>query len=104
MPHKMLAHSTVGLKIALGEIIPSSNFFMKLMGKIFKKRIFARESFRKNSPTGKEFIITGDRNFFEEKSTLINYISKCADKGKDAYTKERLTHSLVNLHLKNGMN
>ena len=85
---QMLAHCTVGLKIAFGEIKPKSNFFMKLMGKFFKKKIFAQENFKKNSPTAKEFIITGKKNFFEEKSILISYLRKCGEKGKDAFSKE----------------
>jgi hypothetical protein len=85
---QMFAHCTVGFKIAFGEIKPKSNFLFKILGKFFKKKIFAQENFKKNSPTAKEFIITDNKNFFEEKSTLITYIRKCADKGSDVFSKE----------------
>lgn len=85
---QMLAHCTVGLKIAFGEITPKSNFLFKIMGKIFKKKIFAQDSFKKSSPTSKEFIITGDRDFDTEKTTLINYVKQCSGKGADVFSKE----------------
>ena len=85
---QMLAHCTVGLKIAFGEIIPKSNFLFKIMGKIFKKKIFAQDSFKKNSPTAKEFIIIGDREFNVEKSILISYVKQCSGKGADVFSKE----------------
>ncbi len=85
---QMMAHCTVSLKITLGEIKPQSNIFLKMLGKTFKKKIFAADSFRKNSKTGKEFIITGTRNFDEEKSVLISYIKKFVDKGSGIITKE----------------
>jgi hypothetical protein len=85
---QMLAHCIVALKIALGEIIPQSNVFLKMLGKIFKKKIFEAESFRKNSKTGKEFIISGTKNFNEEKPVLISYIKKFAENDKSILTKE----------------
>lgn len=84
---RMLAHCIVGLKIAFGEIKPKSNFFMKLMGKFFKKKIFASESFKKNSPTSKEFIIVDDKDFEEEKAKLISYVKKCVESGTDVFSK-----------------
>jgi hypothetical protein len=85
---QMLAHCTVGLKIALGEIASSSNIFLKMLGKIFKKKFFEAESFRKNSKTGKEFIISGTRDFSEEKPVLISYVKKFAEQDKNIITKE----------------
>jgi hypothetical protein len=85
---QMLAHCTVGLKIAFGEIIPKSNFLFKIMGKIFKKKIFAQESFKKNSPTSKEFIIAGEKDFNTEKAILVSYVKQCAEKGADVFSKE----------------
>jgi len=84
---RMLAHCTVGLKIAFGEIKPKSNFLFKIMGKFFKKKIFASESFKKNSPTSKEFIIVDDKDFEEEKAALISYVKKCVEAGTDVFSK-----------------
>lgn len=85
---QMLAHCSVGFKVAFGEIIPQSNFFMKLIGRTFKKQIFAREDFRKNSPTGKEYIISDEKDFENEKALLVSYVNKCAESGMTFFTKE----------------
>lgn len=85
---QMMAHCVVGLKIAFGEITPKSNFLFKLMGKFFKKKIFAAESFKKNSPTAKEFIIPDNRDFFVERAELLACIKKCAEFGGEVFTKE----------------
>jgi hypothetical protein len=85
---QMLAHCTISLKIAFGEIKPKSNIFLKLMGKVFKKKIFAQEQFRKNSPTGKEFIITDKKDFDKEKPALISYVRRFLDSGSESLAKE----------------
>jgi hypothetical protein len=85
---KMLAHSTIALKIAFGEIKPQSNIFLKMVGKTFKKKIFAADSFRKNSPTGRDFIVTRTKNFDEEKPVLISYVKKFIEKSTGIITKE----------------
>jgi hypothetical protein len=85
---QMLAHCAVGMRISFGEINTTSNIFMKLIGKIIKKKVFAQEQFRKNSPTGKEFLIKDKRNFFSEKSALISNLRRCAEKGNTIFSKE----------------
>ena len=85
---QMMAHCTVAIKITLGEIKPQSNIFLKMLGKTFKKKIFAAESFRKNSKTGKEFIITGNKIFEEEKPVLISYVKKFVENGFGIITTE----------------
>jgi hypothetical protein len=85
---RMLAHCSVGLKIAFGEIKPKSNFLFKLMGKFFKKKIFASERFKKNSPTSKEFIITEDKDFNKEKSALISRVKLISEKGPGVFSNE----------------
>lgn len=85
---QMMAHCVVGLKIAFSELTPKSNFLFKLMGKFFKKKIFAADSFKKNSPTAKEFIIPDNRDFFVERALLLSYVRKCAEFGGEVFTKE----------------
>jgi hypothetical protein len=85
---QMLAHCAVGMRISFGEVKTSSNIFMKLIGKIIKKKVFAQEQFRKNSPTGKEFLIKDKRNFFAEQAGLIYHLKRCAEKGNAIFSKE----------------
>lgn len=85
---QMLAHCTVGLRIANGEIIPRSNFILKILGKIVKKRILTQDGFKRNSRTSKEFIITDDKNFLEEKEGLLKYLNKMEVKGYGFFTRK----------------
>jgi len=85
---QMLAHCAVGMRISFGEVYTSSNIFMRMIGKLIKKRVFAQEQFRINSPTGKEFLIKNKRNFFAEKSDLIKHLRRSAEKGNDIFMKE----------------
>lgn len=85
---QMLAHCTVGLRIANGEIIPKSNFLFKLLGKIVKKRILSQDGFKKNSRTAKEFIITADKDFLEEKERILKYLKEMGVKGNEFFTKK----------------
>jgi hypothetical protein len=85
---QMIVHCTTGLKMSTGEVKPKSKFFVQLLGRLLKKRIFAQESLRRNAPTSQGFIIVDDRNFDEEKSILLSYLNKCLEKGKTIFTNE----------------
>lgn len=85
---QMLAHCTVGLRIANGEIIPKSNFLLRILGKMFKNRLISQDSFKRNSRTAKEFIITDDKDFLEEKEKILNYLKDMEVKGYDFFTKK----------------
>jgi len=85
---QMVVHCTVGLKMSTGEVKPKSKFILRLIGKLLKKKIFAQERLRKNAPTSQEFIITGERNFDEEKSKFLSYLNHCSESGKAIFTNE----------------
>ncbi|MFA5012646.1 MAG: DUF1569 domain-containing protein [Ignavibacteria bacterium] len=85
---QMLAHCTVGLRIANGEVIPKSNIVFKLLGRLVKRRIISQESFKKNSRTAREFIISEDKNFNEEKDKILKYLREMEIKGYDFFTKK----------------
>jgi len=84
---QMLAHCSVGLKIAFGEITPKRSIIGILLGRIVKKKILGAESFRKNSPTSKEFIIPDGVIFYEEKIALISNVKRFDEAGPDYITK-----------------
>lgn len=85
---QMLAHCTVGLRIANGEVMPKSNIVFKLLGRLVKRRIISQESFKKNSRTAREFIISEDKNFNEEKDKILKYLREMEIKGYDFFTKK----------------
>lgn len=83
---QMLAHCTVGLRIANGEVVPNTNFLLKLLGKLVKNRILSQDSFKKNSRTAKVFIITDNKNFLEENERILNYLKEMEVKGNNFFT------------------
>ena len=84
---QMLAHCTVLLKATVGEIVVKGNFFMQLIGRIFKNKIIYKSEIKKNTPTSKEFVVNDERNFEEEKNLLISYLKKFPGQSKEIITK-----------------
>jgi hypothetical protein len=79
---QMLEHCTVSVKLALGEIKPEINEENLKLGRLVKGRLFETEVFTKELPTTKEFIITDDGIFNENKNIFIDYINKFSDSDK----------------------
>ncbi len=72
---QMLVHCQMPLGVATGKHQLKSNFFMRLIGPLFKKQLFNDKAFRRNLPTDKSFIITNTHNLETEKQNLISMIS-----------------------------
>lgn len=53
-----------------------------------KNRILSQDNFKKNSRTAKEFIISDNKNFIEEKEMIINYLKEMEAKGYNFFTKK----------------
>jgi hypothetical protein len=82
---QMLEHCCVGLKVSLGQIVPKTNFFKQILGKILKKKIIYGGELRKNSPTSQEFVIPADIDFasgYQKLSDLIKIYQKEETKSK----------------------
>ena len=79
---QMLAHCCITYEYIFDERTDKPNFLMKWMLKKFvKKKVVSEEMYEKNSPTGPAFIIKDTRDFENEKTRLIYYINKVAEKG-----------------------
>lgn len=85
---QMLAHVNYGLKTAIGKEHPKRVFIGKLIGKMAKKSILKRDSFKKNLPTGKEFIVIDQRNFEKEKALLLQQLERIHQTGKTIFTQD----------------
>jgi Protein of unknown function (DUF1569) len=71
---QMLVHCQMPLGVATGKHVLKSNFFMRLIGPLFKKQLFNNEPFKRNLPTDKSFIITTQKDVEQEKQYLIEMI------------------------------
>jgi Protein of unknown function (DUF1569) len=72
---QMLVHCQMPLGVATGKHELKSNFFMRLIGPLFKKQLFNDKPFKRNLPTDKSFIITSQKDVEEEKKHLIEMIN-----------------------------
>lgn len=79
---QMFKHCTLANNVAFGEQELKINFFMKLLGKMFKNKVFYGGDLKKNSPTAKEFIITENVDFETQKEKFINGFRRYAIEGK----------------------
>lgn len=81
---KMLAHCCVTYEMIYepGKH-PKPNFVFGLILRYFVKGVVTGEKpFKKNNPTGPQFIIRSDRDFETEKARLIGFIQKTQELGE----------------------
>jgi len=84
---KMLAHCCVTYEMVYepGKH-PKPNPLMGLILKLFVKKVVTGEKpFKKNSPTGPQFIMKSDKDFEAEKARLIGFIQKTQELGEDEF-------------------
>ena len=72
---QMLAHCQMPLGVAVGKHKLIGSFFIKLIGPLFKKKLFDDKPYKKNLPTDKSFKMTDPKDFEYEKQNLIQMIN-----------------------------
>ena len=72
---QMLAHCQMPLGVAIGKHKLKGSFFMKLIGPLFKKKLFNDNPFKQNLPTDNSFRIADPKDFEKEKQNLIQMIN-----------------------------
>ncbi|MEN9449358.1 MAG: hypothetical protein RJA25_2648 [Bacteroidota bacterium] len=79
---QMLAHCNVTYEYIFDERTDKPNFFVKWMLKKFvKKKVTSEEPYAHNLTTGPAFIIPDTKNYNQEKSRLIHFITKVTTLG-----------------------
>ena len=75
---QMLAHCSVSLQWAVGELVPEKGALpTRLMGRLVKPMVFRNEDpLRKNSPTAKSLIVADERDLGTERDRLSGLIDK----------------------------
>jgi hypothetical protein len=83
---QMLAHCNVTYEFLYDNIHPRPNPFMKLILKLFvKKLVVGDKPYKPNNPTAPQFIITDEKEFEAEKERLINHIRKTQELGESHF-------------------
>ncbi|GAC1382034.1 MAG: hypothetical protein NVSMB45_07710 [Ginsengibacter sp.] len=85
---QMLAHLQQPLKLTLGEKKLKRSLVGFLFGKMAKKKMLGEAGFSKNLPTVPSFIIKVPRNFEQERTTTIEYLTRLTSGGPDVLTRE----------------
>jgi uncharacterized protein DUF1569 len=85
---QMLAHCSLGLEMAAGEIRPPRALVGRILGPVIKPMAFRdEEPMRRNSPTSKELVVIGeDRDFEAERKRLGELIDRFVAAGATGCT------------------
>jgi hypothetical protein len=82
---QMMAHCQAPMEVYLGNLKLKQSLVGFLFGRIAKKKLFSEKPWSRGMPTAKEFMVTDDRDFEQEKIKLIELV-KCVsgegDKGE----------------------
>ena len=81
---QMLSHCQAPIDVAFGDLNLKANFFIQLLGKMFKNKILNSAEFKKDSPTAPAFIRNNACDFEASKTELINRINKFSELGEKA--------------------
>lgn len=83
---QMLAHCCVAYEMAFTDKHPKPNALMRFILKAFVKNGVVNEiPYKKNLRTAPQFIMTGRKNFDEEKARLIKYLEHTCDLGRNHF-------------------
>ena len=87
---QMLAHCSVSMQWAVGEVVPDKGALAaRLMGRLVKPLVFRNEDpLRRNSPTAKSLIVVDERDLDKEREQLSGLIEKFAAGGAAGCTKD----------------
>lgn len=95
---KMLAHCNVTYEFIYEDIHPKPNPFLRLILKLFvKKLVVSEKGYKQNNPTSPAFIIKEERDFDIEKTRLIEHIRKTQQLG-EAHFDGKESHSFGKLN------
>ena len=82
---QMLAHVQMPIRIAFGTHQPKGSFLLRLIGPLFKSKLWDENPYKRSLPTDPTFIMTNSEKEFEnEKSALLELI--------DIFSEERLVN------------
>src|SRR6187399_3772065 len=69
---QMLAHVQMPIRIAFGTHQPKGSFLLRLIGPLFKSKLWDEKPYKQSLPTDPTFVMTGtEKDFEKEKAVLI---------------------------------
>ncbi len=84
---QVMAHCSLGLEMALGEIRPRRKLVGRLIGLVIKPMVLGNDDgFRRNSPTLDELVVSGEKDLAAESKRLCSLIDRFVTGGPTACT------------------
>jgi Protein of unknown function (DUF1569) len=83
---QMLAHCSAWMEMAAGLNSPPRSFIGRIFGKMAKKSVLGEEPIRRNMPSEKSLIMTGERDFTGERQRLLNWVDRFSTGGPEQCT------------------
>lgn len=78
---QMLAHCSVPVRVALGEVHIKRGLIGLLFGRMAKKKLTGEQPFGNNLPTNPEFVVADRRDFVHERDALAELLERFAVAG-----------------------
>lgn len=73
---QMLAHVQMPIKVALGTHQPKGSSLLRLIGPLFKSKLWDEKPYQHSLPTDPTFVMTGiDKDFEKEKNNLLELVN-----------------------------
>ena len=73
---QMLAHLQPAIRIAYGTHQPKGSFLLRLIGPLFKSKLWDEKPYKQSLPTDPTFVMTGtEKDFEKEKAVLIELVN-----------------------------
>jgi hypothetical protein len=85
-PSQMMEHTARAMEMATTDEVMKQAFMGKLLGWMFRNEFLGEKPFRKNAPTGPDFIIKDEPDFESTRARLIDVMAKMhglGEKGTD---------------------
>lgn len=77
---QMFAHLQMPIGVALGVHQPKGSFLLKLIGPLFKIKLWDETPYKQGLPTDPTFVMTGlEKEFEKEKKALLEMINKFSE-------------------------
>jgi Protein of unknown function (DUF1569) len=85
---QMLAHCSVSMQWAIGEVVPERGPLpVRLMGRLVKPMVFRNDKpLRRNSPTARSLVVSDERDLGKERDRLLRLIDTFVSGGAERCT------------------
>jgi hypothetical protein len=87
-PSQVLAHCSLGMEMATGDLKPKRMLIGRLLGGVVKGKVLRDDApLRRNTPTAPELVVSDERDFAAERDRLDALVRRFVDGGPQRVTR-----------------